>query len=110
MHFIYHFFLELRPTELYLNRLFIEKHATKWRNIGLELSITSAALDIIDEDYPTKIKERCKAMLKVWLQKDPEASWEKLFCAVEATDATDKSYQSAGVGKGKYQQITNKYS
>ena len=81
-----------------MNRLFIEKHATKWRSIGLELSITSAALDIIDEDYPTKIKERCKAMLKVWLQRDPEASWEKLFCAVEGTD---ESYQSASVEKGE---------
>ena len=77
---------ELRPTELYLNRLFIEKHATKWRNIGLELSIASEALDIIKVDYPTDVQARCRATLKAWLQKDPEASWEQLLHAVEATD------------------------
>ena len=77
---------ELRPTELYLNRLFIEKYATKWRRIGLELSITSEALDIIEVNYPTEVQARCRAMLRAWLQKDPEASWEQLLHATEATD------------------------
>ena len=77
---------ELRPTELYLNRLFIEKYAVIWRNIGLELNITSEVLDIIKVDHPTEVQARCRAMLKVWLQKDPEASWDKLLHAVEATD------------------------
>ena len=77
---------ELRPTELYLSRLFIEKYATKWRRIGLELNITSEVLDIIKVDHPTEVRARCRAMLKAWLQKYPEASWEKLHHAVEATD------------------------
>ena len=89
---------ELRLTELYLNRLFIEKHATKWRRIGLELSITSEALDIIGVDYPTEVQARCRAMLKAWLQKDPEASWEQLLHAVEAID---KDCYNCGVEAGK---------
>ena len=77
---------ELRPTEVYLNRLFIKKYAIKWRKIGLELSITSEALDIIEVDYPTKVQERCGVMLRDWLHEDSEASWEKLLRAVETTD------------------------
>ena len=88
---------ELRPTEVYLNRLFIKKYAIKWRKIGLELSITSEALDIIEVDYPTKVQERCSVMLRDWLQEDSEASWEKLLCAVETTD---KQCHSASVQTG----------
>ena len=89
---------ELRPTELYLNRLFIEKYAVIWRNIGLELNITSEVLDIIKVDHPTEVQARCRAMLKVWLQKDPEASWDKLLHAVEATD---KHHHISSIETGK---------
>ena len=95
------FFSELRPTELYLNRLFIEKHATKWREMGLELGITSAALDIIEVDHPTEVRKRCRAVLQAWLQKDIEASWEKLVRAVEAID---NHCHSASVEIGKIYQ------
>ena len=77
---------ELRPTELYLNRLFVKKYAINWRNIGLELNITSEDLNIVNANNPNEVQERCRGMLKVWLDIDPEASWEKLLCAVEATD------------------------
>ena len=80
-----------------MNRLFIEYYATKWRNIGLALNITSEALDNIKADHPTEVQARCRAMLKAWLQKDPEASWEKLL----AVDATDEDIHSASVGAGK---------
>ena len=81
-----------------MNRLFIEKHATKWRGIGLELNITSEALDIIKVDYPTEVQARCRAMLKAWLQKDPEASWEQLLHAAETTD---KQCHIASIKMGK---------
>ena len=77
---------ELRPTEQYLNRLFIKNYATKWRDIGLELNITGNNLDIIKTDNPNEVQKRCRGILKVWLDIDPEASWEKLLHAVEATD------------------------
>ena len=78
--------------------MFIEKYATEWRKIGLELNITSEALDNINADYPNEVKVRCRAMLKVWLQKDPEASWEKLLHTVEATD---KHCHSTSIKKGE---------
>ena len=78
--------------------MFIEKHAINWRNIGLELNISSEALDIIKIDHPTEVQARCRAMLKAWLQKDLEASWEKLLHAVEATD---KYHHIASIEIGK---------
>lgn len=89
---------ELRPKEVYLDRLFIENYAINWRKIGLELNMTSVTLDIIKVDYPHEVKERCRAMLKVWLQKDSEASWGKLFNAVEAIH---KNYHHANVETGE---------
>ena len=89
---------ELRPTEQYLNRLFIKNYATKWRDIGLELNITSNNLDIIKTNNPNEVQERCRGMLKVWLDIDPEASWEKLLRAVEATD---KHHHSVSVETGE---------
>ena len=79
-------FTELKPKEVYLNRLFIKKYASRWRNIGLELNITSEALDITEANNPKNVEECCREMLKVWLQEDTEASWEKLLHAVEAGD------------------------
>ena len=79
-------FLELKPTEVYLSRLFIEGYAIKWRDIGLELNLTSAELDNIHVDHPNEVKERCRTMLKVWLQRDPEASWGKLLNAIQNAD------------------------
>ena len=78
--------LELKPTEVYLSRLFIEGYAIKWREIGLELNLTSAELDIIHVDHPNEVKERCRTVLKVWLQRDPEASWGKLLNAIQNAD------------------------
>ena len=78
--------------------MFVEKYATKWRNIGLELSITTEALDIIKVDNPTEVQNCCRAMLKMWLQKDTEASWEKLIYAITAAE---KHYHSASVETGK---------
>ena len=69
--------LELMPTELYLNRLIIEKYAKQWREIGLELKLSSKALDNIDVDKPNDVEERWKATLKLWLKRYPDASWEK---------------------------------
>ena len=70
---------------MYLSRLFIEGYAIKWREIGLELNLTSAELDNIQVDYP-RVKERCRTMLKVWLQRDAEASWGKLLIAMQNAD------------------------
>ena len=78
--------------------MFIEKYATEWRNIGLELNLTSENLDIIEADCPTKVRDRCRTMLKAWLQNDSEASWEKLLNAVKATD---KHYHSNTIEAGK---------
>ena len=78
--------LGLKPTEVYLSRLFIEGYAIKWREIGLELNFTSAELDNINADHRNEVKERCRTMLKVWLQRDPEASWGKLLNAIQNAD------------------------
>ena len=78
--------LGLKPTEVYLSRLFIEGYAIKWREIGLELNLTSAELDNIQVDHPNEVKERCRTMFKVWLQRDVEPSWKKLLIAMQNAD------------------------
>ena len=90
-------FSELKPTELYLNRLFIENYATKWRNIGLELNVSSGALDNIEVNYPIDVEACCKAMLKIWLQRDNKATWGKLLHAVAAAN---KCYHITSVETG----------
>lgn len=68
----------------------IYKHivATKWRELGLALGLTSSQLDIINVDHPNSCEQRCKVIQK-WLKQDPLATWGKLvdamqFCAVSS--------------------------
>ena len=76
------FVLELKPTELYLNRLVVKKNATNWREIGLELKIPSEVLAIIYANNTSNIQDCCKEMFREWLQGNFEASWKTLDTAI----------------------------
>ena len=45
-------------------------------------------LDIINVDHPSSCEERCKVMLRKWLQLDPFATWGKLVDAIHSLDVT----------------------
>ena len=50
--------------------------------------MTSADLNIIEIDHPKSVNDRCRIMLNDWLQKDTEATWEKLLnCIDESSSA-----------------------
>ena len=84
--YVYLCILELKPTEVYLSRLFIKEYAVNWRGIGLELNLTSAKLNNIKADHPYEVKERCRTVLNFWLQRDVKASWGKLLNAIHNAD------------------------
>ena len=103
-----------RPTKLYLQRLFIERYANHWNEIGLELHVNDSRLEIIRENYAThhnKTEECCRAMVKEWLKVDNNATWENLFKAIEAV--TQASPTSGEEKFGKYivwRKLTSNYT
>ena len=63
--------------------MFVKSYATKWRMIGLALGFITGELDIIEINHPNKVEDRCTTMLKRWLERDENATWEKLFKATD---------------------------
>ena len=59
----------------------IPHYATKWRELGEVLGMTSTQLDIISCDYPSSCEERCREMLVKWLNQDISPTWGKLVDA-----------------------------
>ena len=51
----------------------------QWYDLGLQLRLPTFILDPI-ASHPVDVRKRM--MLGKWLQYDPEASWEKLACAL----------------------------
>ena len=70
-----------------MNRIFVEKHATKWKYIAVQLGIPTEDIEIIEVDSPST-QECCRVMLLLWLQRDPEASWRKLHDVLEGYHST----------------------
>ena len=61
-----------------------------WRHLGYELSLSRQRLDIIQQDHVNHgIESRCEAMFGEWLDKRPDASWEKLKRALHAVELYD---------------------
>ena len=50
----------------------------KWHDIGLELLNDAVVLDEITENYPKNINKCCTEMFKRWLEREPDANWDKL--------------------------------
>ena len=62
--------------------------------MGIELNLDSSVLEIIRENYAThhnKTEECCKAMIKKWLKIDVNATWEKLFKAIDNVEAISQT-------------------
>ena len=56
----------------------------QWYDLGLQLRLQPHVLDNIRATYPD-IDSRKRNMLSEWLKRDPEATWEKLSCALTLT-------------------------
>ena len=60
------------------------QYAVHWREIGIELGLTGAKLNVIKVNYPQDIEQRCYIMFSEWMMVDATASWEKLLTAIES--------------------------
>ena len=56
----------------------------QWFDLGLQLRLKAHVLENIRANYPD-VDSRKRNMLSEWLKRDPEASWEKLACALTLT-------------------------
>ena len=66
-----------------LHRYVREEAASCWRDLGVELSISDAKLDIIANNFPHDVEGCCSQILSLWLDIDPQASWNKLIEALK---------------------------
>ena len=75
--------LETTPTMNVLNH-YITDMAPDYYSIGLELGIHNRQLKVIKSDTSLPaIKQKCRAMLELWLDTDTSASWKKLCDALQ---------------------------
>ena len=73
-----------KPTIKHLNRHVTPQYAAYWKEIGVELDLPAGKLSEIGADYPLQCKRCCSEMLAEWLKVDLNASWKKLFDALES--------------------------
>lgn len=55
----------------------------KWYDIGLELLGDAEELEIIKQNNPRDIDGCCTEMFHIWLQRDPDASWNKVIITLD---------------------------
>ena len=74
------------PTLKELNR-YITIMAPSYYEIGLQLDIVNSQLKLIKFDpFSFDLKEKCRKMLEVWLEKDTSATWKKLCDALKEVE------------------------
>ena len=69
-------------------------YAAHWEDIGVYLDIELGHLKIIKRDNPGDSSGCCKDLWKKWLEADLDATWEKLFTAI---DSAVPSTSSTGI-------------
>jgi len=70
-------------------------YAAEWYEIGVLLGLPCYELRAIKTGNPTDPKKCCNCMLETWLELDHDASWKKIFDAIESP-AVYGSYPSNG--------------
>ena len=71
------------PTMKDINRYVTRKHAADWKDIGIELDLSLATLNIIEKDHPLKSEECFIAMIDEWIQlTGNDATWKALEIAL----------------------------
>ena len=80
-----------KPEIRYLHRYIVPKYSTKWEELGLLLEVPTHHLDIIKCDHPSSVKECCKAMLRKWMEITPDATWNKLYKAIDGLPSSKES-------------------
>ena len=91
MRYIYtvHYFTgHQKPSLRFLNRYVRGEVVLKWHDLGTELldSEDVGKLDTIEADNPSDHDKCCVKMFKLWLRKQPTASWNQLIEALRQPD------------------------
>ena len=71
------------PTMKELNKHVRDTVATRWYDLGTELTISCKELNIIKSDNPQDVRMCCTKMFEHWLKADATANWNKLIKALE---------------------------
>ena len=60
--------------------------AKKWSDVGVELfdKDDASQLDTIEANHPGDAETCCKKMLKLWVEKYPQATWNDLIESLNA--------------------------
>ena len=78
------------PTLKQLNKL-KKSISFKWHDLGIELLEPEdiRTLDEIQSNYPRDASTCCTKMFQLWLDKQPEASWEQLIEGLRGIDLNE---------------------
>ena len=66
-----------------LQRYVIPEYVHRWKCLGTELHLDQSELNVIYSETPTDLNVCCRKMLHKWLEKETDASWDKLFLAID---------------------------
>ena len=77
-----------KPSLRFLNRYVRGEVSLKWHDLGTELldSDDIGALNTIEADHPSDHDTCCVKMFRLWLRKQPSASWNQLMEALKQPD------------------------
>ena len=67
-----------------LQNVITPKYAALWKVIGMQLSLPSGVLDIVEHDNYHRAIPCCNAMLEKWLEVDNSATWKKLLSVIQS--------------------------
>ena len=70
------------PTMRDINRYVTREFAADWKNVGIELGLTTGMLKIIAKDHPQQAEDCFREVLDNWLQCNPTATWKMLEVAL----------------------------
>ena len=65
-----------------LQRYVIQRYASKWNKVGLELKLEATKLDNISMNNPFNCEACFVKTLDTWLQSNPNATWRTLEVAI----------------------------
>ena len=101
------FVVDDKPIEKYLNK-YVRPELCKacdlnplaWKDLGTVLMPNAAAeLSIISHNHRDSIVNRCSSMLQLWLERQPDASWNQLIKALEEINQNNLAAQIEGMLK-----------
>ena len=67
-------------------------YAAHWTVIGTQLGIHSGMLQGIQASYPADAFHCCNKMLEIWLDTDCNATWDKVYKAIECPRVTKANF------------------